>query len=112
MSKRKNRIAQIAIPITVAVATASLFIRFFTKKKETIPENVKEVAKNAVQDIENTVLELKEAIENKSINQLEKNIDNAVESAKTRIDKMATQIKTQLKGFELQGSSPLNVRTL
>jgi LytS/YehU family sensor histidine kinase len=112
MSKKKNMIAKIAIPITVAVATASLFIRGFTKKKETIPENVKEVAKSAVQDIENTVLELKDAIENKSVNQLEKNIDNAVENAKTRIDKMATQIKKQLKGFELQGSSPLNTRTL
>lgn len=104
MSISKNRIALIAIPITVAVATASLFIRFFPRKKEMIPVDVKVVAKNAMKDIERTVLELKEAIENKSVNQLEKNIDNAVESAKIRIDKMAAQIKTQLKGFELQGS--------
>lgn len=110
MSKGKNSIALFAIPITVVVATASLFIRFFSKKKQSIPENIEEVAKNAVQDIEKTVFELKDAIENNSVNQLEKNIDNAVESAKTRIDKMATQIKSQLKGFELRGPSPLNVR--
>jgi F0F1-type ATP synthase membrane subunit b/b' len=111
MSKRKNRVALIAIPITFAVATTSFFISFFLKKKETIPENVKEVAKNAVKDIESTALELKEAIENKNTNQLERNIDNAVESAKTRIDKMAAQIKNQLKSFEIHGSSPLNTKT-
>lgn len=107
MSKRKTNIALIAIPTTIALASAGLFARHFLKKKEIIPEEVKTVTKNAVKDIENTVSELKDAIENKSVIQLEKNIDNAVENAKTSIEKIATGIKVQLQ--EVQGS-PSTIR--
>ena len=97
MPGRNNRIVLIAIPIALTLAVASLFARLFSKKKEVIPEEVKIMARNAVKDIEITVMKLKEALENKSAYQLEKNIDNAVEIAKSSIDKVASQIKVQLK---------------
>ena len=109
MSDSRKKIVSIALPITIAVASVSLVIRFFFKKKEVIPEEVKEVTKNAVRDIENTVTELKDAIENKSVVQLEKNIDNAVESAKTSIDKIASGIKLQLRNY-VQDSSSLHIQ--
>ncbi len=106
MSIRGKNIALIAIPATIAVASAGLVAHHFIKKKEIIPEEVKTVTKNAVKDFENTVSELKDAIENKSVIQLEKNIDNAVENAKTSIDKIATGIKVQLQ--EVQDTPSIN----
>jgi hypothetical protein len=110
MSKRKSSIPFFVIPITVAVATASIFIRRLFKKKEVIPEEIKTMTKNAVNDIENTVVDLKEAIENKSVSHLEKNIDNAVENAKSSIDKIATHIKIQLKNFDIQNPQSQNTK--
>jgi hypothetical protein len=110
MTSVQKKILNLSIPITLGIIFFGIVRRFFRRKPEIIPEKVKSFTQNAMKDIENTVGELKEAIENKNANQLEKSIDAAVENAKRSIDKIGSHIKSQLQNYEIHDTLPKNIQ--
>jgi len=74
---------------------------FFTKcrcasKKKRISEATRRAAKESGLELDYAISDLKRSLEGKSAEQLERGIDSFVENAKSRIDKIANQLKNKV----------------
>lgn len=106
MSDMKKKVVFTAIPLTL-LALSGIIFKLLKRKKEPISEEIIETAKDATKDIDSTVTELKGNIEGKSAVQIERTIDNAVENAKNKLDKIAFQIKDKIRTYRSKQSPDL-----
>ncbi len=96
MTSMKKRIVFMAIPLTV-LAAAGLIMKKVAKRDGRISEEVKEATSNAFEEIDSTILELKNNIEGKSASKLQHTLDSIVEKAKEKLDKIAVDVKSRIQ---------------
>lgn len=97
MADVKKNLAYTAIPLA-ALAVAGLIMKKVAGRTETaaITEEVKEAADHATKDFQNAFTDLRYTVEGRTGRQIEKNIDTAVANAKSRLDRIASQLKDRL----------------
>lgn len=95
MSGLKTGVA-VAVPVVV-LGVAGLVMRKMAGHDGKVTERIKQVTRDTVHDLESTVSDFRHNLEGKSASQLQKSIDSIVDNTKSRIDRIANQLKNRIR---------------
>ncbi|MFP4418299.1 MAG: hypothetical protein ACLFSB_13595 [Chitinispirillaceae bacterium] len=95
----QKKVSYTAIPVAV-LGLAGVVMKKFSHKDGEISktkQKVEGVVGQASHDIDETITDLKGNLEGKTASQLEKSIDSAVNTAKQKLDRIASETKQRIR---------------
>ncbi|MFP4164460.1 MAG: hypothetical protein ACLFQB_02095 [Chitinispirillaceae bacterium] len=87
----------VAVPVVVLGVAGVVMRKMAGHDGKALTEQIRQATRETVHDLEGTVSDFRKNLEGKSASQLQKSIDSITDNTKSRIDRIANQLKNRIR---------------